>query len=277
MIRLLPLLILVISACSPLPSASQAPSAPPDPPRATSATAAGPDPPVAPTPALRSDFAPRYFRTRLQGIRIEGVAFHWRTHRLRVMDQPGGPGSRWDDAAAAARGADGIAAINGGFFSPQGTPLGLVITGDGRHGTLNRASSLGSGCFVDLGPRAALIRRHAFTSARQLLQSGPFLLENGGPVRGLGTRRASARSFIATDTRGGWIIARTGPCSLAELAKALHQQSPGGVRLDTALNLDGGRSSDLWVSARVAGGPASTRPIWNKAVRNFLVLRPVDP
>jgi hypothetical protein len=40
------------------------------------------------------------------------------------------------------------------------------------------------------------------------------------------------------------------------------------------LNLDGGRSSDLWISSAVQGGPLRERPLWNKPVRNFLVLIP---
>jgi len=40
------------------------------------------------------------------------------------------------------------------------------------------------------------------------------------------------------------------------------------------MNLDGGRSSDLWISSRVSGGPLTSRPPWNRPVRNFLILVP---
>ena len=62
----------------------------------------------------------------------------------------------------------------------------------------------------------------------------------------------------------------------ADLAKALRGASLAGIHLHTTLNLDGGRSSEIWVSGSIAGRPTFTRPLWNKPVRNFLVLKSRD-
>lgn len=206
---------------------------------------------------------------------MEVLAFDSRSHHLRVADQADGPGSRWPDSRAAGQATRGIAAINGGFFTPEGKPLGKVIS-DGRSvGSINRASSLGSGFFVeDPSGSMKLIRRDRFSAARQAIQSGPLLVENGRPVDGLSGDSSVARSLIATDGRNGWLLVRSGPCSLAGLAEALAGKELAGVRIQSALNLDGGRSSELWISAGIAGGPAFQRPFWNKPVRNFLVLSP---
>jgi len=217
---------------------------------------------------------PRLVRTQRHGIEIEAVAFDARSHRLVIADQPGGPGSRWADAAAAGRAMGGLASANAGFFTPEGKPLGLVVVDGRREGAVNRASSLGAGFYVERNGGMDLARRERFGGGDQALQSGPFLVEAGRAVGGLSERRSSARTFLATDGRSGWILARSGACSLAELARALAGETLAGVRVAHALNLDGGRSSDLWVSDRVAGGPASSRPFWNKPVRNFLVLKP---
>lgn len=212
-------------------------------------------------------------RTELSGISITAVAFDIRSHRLVVADQPGGPGSVWPDAKSAAASRNGIAAVNGGFFTPQGAPLGLVIASGKRTGSLNRASSLGAGCFVDDGS-PALVRRESGRSGGELLQSGPFLIEKGRAIPGLSPESSTARTFIGWDGASGWFIARGGPCSLADLAKALEGAKIGGVACQIVLNLDGGRSSDLWAGSSVNGGPVTQRPFWNKPVRNFLVLQP---
>lgn len=207
------------------------------------------------------------------GIPITAVTFDSRSHRLVVADQPGGPGSVWPDAAAAARSRNGIAAANGGFFTPEGTPLGLVIGEGKRSGSLNRASSLGAGLFVDDGS-PALVRRDSGRSGADLLQSGPFLVESGRAVTGLSPESSTARTFIGWDGGTGWFIARSGACSLADLAKAVEGARIGGVACRVVLNLDGGRSSDLWAGSTIPGGPLHQRPFWNKPVRNFLVLIP---
>jgi uncharacterized protein YigE (DUF2233 family) len=211
--------------------------------------------------------------TTLSGISITAVTFDSRTLRLAIADQDGEPGSRWADAEAAAKELGGIAAVNGGFFTPEGKPLGLVVSGGKKAGSLNRASSLGAGLFVG-GSSPALLRREHSTNASEVLQSGPFLVENGRAISGLSQDGSTARTVIGWDGGHGWFIARTGACSLAKLGQALAGARIGGVKVRTVLNLDGGRSSDLWVSSSVPGGPVSQRPFWNKPVRNFLVLVP---
>ena len=114
----------------------------------------------------------------------------------------------------------------------------------------------------------------AGTSGAEVLQSGPFLVEDGRVISGLSQDSSTARTVIGWDGGSGWFIARTGGCSLAALGQALAGAEIGGVKARTVLNLDGGRSSDLWVGSSVPGGPVSQRPIWNKPVRNFLVLVP---
>ena len=71
-----------------------------------------------------------------------------------------------------------------------------------------------------------------------------------------------------------WWMGKSSVCTLAKLGAALGDGSPTDWKIHTALNLDGGRSTDLWVSGSVSGGPASFRPLWNRPVRNFLVLVP---
>ena len=55
---------------------------------------------------------------------------------------------------------------------------------------------------------------------------------------------------------------------------AVSHGQPAGWPARHALNLDGGRSADLWIAETVPGGPITRRCPWNRPVRNFLVLIP---
>jgi hypothetical protein len=231
--------------------------------------------PVLPTSAV---IPPKTTRSVHSGIAFDGVAFDDRSHRLRVLDQSGGPGSLHPDAASAARSVNGLASVNGGFFTPEGEPLGRVIAAGKRSGSWNSTSSLGSGLwFADTAGYSAIRRRGTLQRAdadtmRELLQAGPMLVENGRAVTGLHADKTSARTLILWDGGHRWWIGRTSPATLAQVAQQIASEPVSGWQVRHALNLDGGRSSDLWVSDKVAGGPLAVRPVWNRPVRNFLVL-----
>ncbi len=207
-----------------------------------------------------------------------GLTFDSRNCRLVVADQANGPGSQYPDSAAAARAYGGIAALNAGFFTPQGAPLGLVLASGKISGTWNSASSLGSGAWYENASghlaiaRREQLGRHAATTMRELIQAGPLLVENGQAIGGLETIKVSARSVILWDGGTRWWLGCSSPCTLAALTQALATGQPADWPIRQALNLDGGRSSDLWVSGSIPGGPLLIRPPWNRPVRNFLVL-----
>lgn len=212
----------------------------------------------------------------IAGIRFEGVAFDVRSHRLRVADQAGGPGTRWADAEAAMCDFGGVAALNAGFFTPEGAPLGKVVAAGHGLGAWNRTSSLGSGVWLESVAGELAIRRHEAVAdpgtALELVQAGPLLVERGRAVTGLDGTKSSVRSLILWNGGSRWWMGRASACTLAELGAALAGGSPSEWAVDMGLNLDGGRSSDLAVSPAVGGGPLVRRAPWNRTVRNFLVL-----
>lgn len=220
----------------------------------------------------------RYHNTTRDGIRIYLVSFDDRDYTLTVADQPGGTGSRWTTAQQAAASRNGIASINGGFFTPDGKPLGILIDSGSQRGGWNK-SSLGAGIYLSSNSRSAIIRRETYQKTRDswqpsdLLQTGPMLVESGSPISGLSKNNQRPRSFIAWDGKHHWAIGYTEPCTLANLSNALANRTPGGFEIKTAVNLDGGRSSDLWASSKVPGGGKTHRGFFNKPVRNYLVLK----
>ena len=257
--------LISLTACFPAKSAPPKTSSPP------LKAQAVPPVPLAATP-------PQVTAREISDITFEGVAFDSRNHRLVVADQPGGPGSRYADADAAAQSLGGIAAVNAGFFTPEGAPLGLVASSGKISGSWNSASSLGSAVwYQSKSGSSAIVRRdklgRASASAmHELIQAGPLLVENGHAVGGLEATKTSARTLVLWDGGTRWWIGRGTPCTLAALAEALAVSGPAGWPIRQALNLDGGRSSDLWVSKAVSGGPMVRRSPWNRPVRNFLIL-----
>lgn len=237
-----------------------------------------PSAPVVPEPSRTPEQPLRIIRSTLSGISFEGVAFDSRNYRLTVVDQASGPGSRYPDAKAAAISQNGLAAFNAGFFTPEGSPLGKLVASGTPAGAWNR-SSLGSGLYQEDSSgimTLTLTRRSSDSTAgrKELLQAGPLLVENGNTVSSLDSTKPAVRMLMAWDGGSRWWIGRSSSCTLAQLGSALGNSSPTSWPVRVALNLDGGRSSDLWISGSVPGGPTSFRPLWNRPVRNFLVLTP---
>ena len=231
-----------------------------------------------PAPVATPANPPQVTAREISGITFEGVAFDSRSHRLVVADQPGGPGSKYPDSATVAQSLGGLAAVNAGFFTPEGGPLGLVASAGKISGAWNSASSLGNAVWYQSpAGTSAIVRREklgraAAATMRELIQAGPLLVENGRAVGGLEATKTSARSVILWDGGTRWWLGCSSPCSLAALAQALTIGTPAAWPIRQALNLDGGRSSDLWISEAVAGGPLLRRSPWNRPVRNFLIL-----
>jgi uncharacterized protein YigE (DUF2233 family) len=198
--------------------------------------------------------------------------FDQRSVTLKVIDQESLEAPKFKNLGEAMKSMQCIAGCNGGFFTPEGQPLGLAIADGKAAGTKNLASSLTSGVLYLDGTRLRLERSKDYFSKNpnlpsQLLQTGPFLVEDGKKVAGLSSRRFARRSFILTDGDNRWAIGYCPSTSLDQLAAALADpKSFANFNVTTALNLDGGSSSALWV--KTAHHPFYLREI--KPVRNFL-------
>lgn len=191
---------------------------------------------------------------------------------MRVVDR-----SSKDDAHSLAKtlkGAEAIAGCNGGYFTPEFQPLGLVISQGKRTGAFECSSLLGGVLMVRKG-RPMLLWRDEFTEVSgitDLLQAGPRLVNGGKSVAGLEALRRRPRTVLLTDNNGHWAIGSTGWVSLRELSDIL--ATPGIITefsIERALNLDGGSSCGLWWKD-VTGSEHSERE--SATVRNFLVIVP---
>ena len=213
------------------------------------------------------EFFQREAREGSRAVALHVVAFSAKTHTFAVMDNPEGA----FDLGTAAMKRGALAAVNGGYFHPDRTPLGLVVRQGATIHAMERAKLL-SGLVVVTADRVALLRAGEFkmsAKVREALQAGPFLVDGGKVVAGLNETRSAARTVVFADGAGrfGLLIAKS--VTLAEMAQIL--ATPGILpdgKITRALNLDGGSSTAMWVKQEASAFYASE---W-KGVRNYLSI-----
>ncbi len=203
-----------------------------------------------------------------RSLELHLVRFDRSRATLRVLDLA--PGAT---VAATVRASGGLAGVNGGYFKPDRVPLGLVISkGVPLHPW--ESSKILTGVLTVTARGTSLLRSGEFKAGpgiREALQTGPFLVDRGKPVTGLNATHLAERTVLLADKQGVAALLTTGPVSLAELGRLL--ATPGllpGLKIERALNLDGGSSTALWVASHPV--PFS-RPEW-KAVRNAVAILP---
>ena len=205
----------------------------------------------------------------LNGTTFTAVTFDGRDYFLKVIDQKEGPGTEFARAEFAGQGS--LAAINGGFFNPDGSPLGLVITDGQSRGVFNASSFLGTG-IID-GENTTLSDRKSYQKSSELLQSGPRLVWNQERLMGLSKSKERPRSFVIWDGNNHFGIGHADRATLQGLANNLQAQPLEGFHIKYAINLDGGTSCDLWVSNQIPGGGFTRSSLFRKKARNYLALR----
>ena len=214
------------------------------------------------------EFSERIVADEAERATLWVVTFNPKTHAFAVMDNPEGDFNL--GSAAEKRGV--LAGVNGGYFHPDRTPLGLVVRQGVEIHPLEHAKLLSG--IVSVTPAAiSILRPSAFkpsVAVREALQAGPFLVEAGKAINGLDATRNAARTVVFLDAKGraGFLIAKS--ATLAEMAAILATPAvfPEG-KIMRALNLDGGSSTALWVR----GTPPFYAREW-KGVRNYLAIVP---
>lgn len=202
--------------------------------------------------------------------------FHSRAYRLAVVDLRTIAQSTRTPIDKALRGAGMPAGVNGGFFHPDGRPLGLVIADGQRINRLERAKLLSGVLYSD--PDGNYLVRfgrfNEYPGIGALVQTGPYLVEHGRAVRGLSASKLARRTFAATDWRGHWVLGATrNSITLADLADCL---ATAGCLTDwpvnRAINLDGGSSTGFFFDRMPGQEFVVVQPL--KPVRNLLGILP---
>ena len=280
--RLLPLIVLLGACVAPQP-----PIAPMPPPVMPQAMPVNEPPDFTPAPLAPVESPAMNRRVRpltgghawlhefeVGGASWQVIVFDSRQNTLRVVDQPDSwaGGGAMDDALDAI---GAIAGVNGGFFSPNFEPLGLMIAKGRRSGSWQANKLLTGSLAVSQGtPRLVWNAegRHE-ASASDFLQAGPRLVDGGRAMTSLDATKHAARTFTATNGAHLWAIGVVRSTSLAELGRMLaSRELIPGFAISRALNFDGGRSSAI--HARLSDASTITEPGWS-TVRNYVAVVPL--
>ena len=158
-------------------------------------------------------------------VEIHTIFFDIRNCDLRVIDHPG----EENDLAAAMLANHCLAGVNGNYFHPDRTSLGLGISdGLGIH-AIERAKLL-SGVLAAKPGHFSLLRFAEFKPEKSItcaLQAGPFLIDKGEVVPGLEATRIAKRTVVLSDgkTLGALLVCHS--ATLAEMAAIL--ATPGNL------------------------------------------------
>ncbi|HVU67503.1 MAG TPA: phosphodiester glycosidase family protein [Ktedonobacteraceae bacterium] len=153
-----------------------------------------------------------------------------------------------------------IALMNGGYFDGQDQATGLVVSDGQVFGT----SYQGFGGMLDVTSQGKVqlrsLRDHPYDSSEgisQATQCTPMLLLGGKRTEFNADKKASPRSVVALDKQGRLLfIASPGVAfTLDDLATLLEKSD---LNLVTALNLDGGSSTGLYVDNHNANSQTIT-------------------
>lgn len=157
---------------------------------------------------------------------------------------------------------EAFAVVNGSFFTPEARPTGLLVSeGERIHPFVPKGGAAGSGVLTVEGQEVRLYERAGYQDERRdfAIQAGPRILEPTGEpgIRADDGSRAN-RTLIGGSVDGRLALAvvhgREGGhglgLSLFELQDMLRRVAERHPDLAwaTALNLDGGDSTGLWVS-----------------------------
>jgi uncharacterized protein YigE (DUF2233 family) len=167
-----------------------------------------------------------------------------------------------------------VAGVNGGYFSPDFRPVGLLISDGKTIAPLQRARLI-TGVLSVSTRGVQILRVREFSRQAKVnaaVQCGPFLVDHYERVRGLNDSQLARRTFVAAGESDRALLGICSEISLAELATILPTiRLADDLKIQRALNLDGGTSSAFWI-ARENGSVLSIPE--QKPVRDFVAVVP---
>ena len=198
---------------------------------------------------------------------LDLVIFSAKSCTLRVVDNPSG-----ETLSDTMPRKECAAGVNGGYFSADFTPIGLLIS-DGKIVAPLQRARLITGVLSASVHGVQILRVREFSRREKTgaaVQCGPFLVDHYELVRGLNDSTAARRTFAATVTNDRALLGVCSEVSLAELAAILATtRLADDLKIQRALNLDGGSSSAFWF-ARENGSAFSICE--QKPVRDFVAI-----
>jgi len=144
---------------------------------------------------------------------------------------------------------DPLLVVNGSFFTEFGEAVGFVVADGQRHGsTLRGYGGMFQVIKDDVRVRSLVAEPFQGDAYNQVVQGYPMLIEPGGFVAstGDGFDVPARRTMIAQD-RQGRILLMVTPLGQLTLRNAQQWLLNSGLDIHVAVNLDGGKSTGLYL------------------------------
>ena len=166
------------------------------------------------------------------------------------------------NVSALCRLSGGAFCINANFFDQDGNPLGIVISRGISHQKMHKGGKTLTGVFQIERNELRIVNRSDFNpgSVLEAIQAGPRLITGHEPVSGVRDEERTRRSGVCIDRSSRLLFFAVSSdfigLSIGDLQKILIHPD---IDCEDALNLDGGGSSQLYLSNHVAGAaPGAT-------------------
>jgi len=202
-------------------------------------------------------------------VTFELAIFSAKSCALRIIDNPDG-----ERLAGMMKREKYVCAVNGGYFDEQFKPIGLRIVNSQMLTPLKRARLI-TGVLLASPHGVQIVHAREFSQRQKIeaaIQCGPFLVDRSQRVGGLNNSEHARRTFAATAMNGRALLGVCSDVSLADLAAILATtRIAADLKIQRALNLDGGSSSAFWF-ARENGSVFSIPE--QKSVRDFVGVLP---
>ena len=144
--------------------------------------------------------------------------------------------------------ANAFLGINGGFFSPDNNPLGLVIIDNKKLSSFSRARLLSGLILINSTGSINLKTKNAgYKYARYALQTGPFIIRPNGRSYLFTNGVAERRTVLGLSDKNDLLVLSISSASLSEVKDFLSNYPNvfGVNKIRVALNLDGGSSTAM--------------------------------
>ncbi len=206
---------------------------------------------------------------------LQMVWFDKRNFTFKIIDNGADEQAKYPTMADALTKNGCSAGCNGGFFLKGYALSGLMISGGESLGKWGTGSLLSGAVMTDFSQGAHLIRRAEYKpgTAMEVIQAGPFLVDQGTKVKGLSTANSRRRTFVLHDGQHLFAIGLSDSFTLDELGEILALPDLfSETKIHRALNLDGGTSSGIFYDRGPERVNVNVEPF--KRVRNFVGIAP---
>lgn len=223
------------------------------------------------------------FKSEPKEFTADIAVFQPNSYKAQLLDNPSHNPDTYKPIAQMIEEKGAIAGINGGFFTKEFTPNGLCLYQGRIMSKIKKLTSpvlaglmlISKNGEIRLEPHAAysdqLIKACDFG-----LQTGPFLITPNGQLSedmktgGMIAKQNAKHTIVALSSDNHLLVISASPMPLTEVADCLlnFSKSFGVDKINTALSLDGGRSSGF--SLKLPDKKVTIQEGW--AVRNMVLF-----